>query len=42
LLRRFEIFVTGENLFDDEYIADGFGRSLGPPRQLAGGVRITF
>jgi outer membrane receptor protein involved in Fe transport len=40
--RRFEIVVTGENLFDDEYIADGFGGSLGPPRQLAGGVRMTF
>jgi outer membrane receptor protein involved in Fe transport len=40
--RSFEIFVTGENLFDDEYIADGFGESLGPPRQISAGVRLEF
>jgi outer membrane cobalamin receptor len=40
--RHFEIFVTGENVFDDEYIADGFGESLGPPRQMALGLRLTF
>jgi outer membrane receptor protein involved in Fe transport len=40
--RTLEVFVTGENLFNDEYIADGFGESLGPPRQLSAGVRLVF
>jgi outer membrane receptor protein involved in Fe transport len=37
-----EILLVGENLFDEEYIADGFGQSLGPPRQVSGGVRVRF
>lgn len=37
-----ELCVAGENLFDDQYIADGFGESLGAPRQMSAGVRFVF
>jgi outer membrane receptor protein involved in Fe transport len=40
--RTFEVFVAGENLFNYEYIADGFGESLGAPRQMSAGVRLVF
>ena len=37
-----EIFVTGTNIFDEQYVADGFSGSLGAPRQFSGGLRVTF
>jgi iron complex outermembrane receptor protein len=40
--RNLELFVTAENLFNNEYIADGFGQTLGAPRQISGGIRFTF
>jgi outer membrane receptor protein involved in Fe transport len=40
--RHVEVFATGENIFDDKYVADGFGGSLGPPRQIGAGIRVTF
>jgi outer membrane receptor protein involved in Fe transport len=40
--RNLEVFVTATNLFDEEYIADGFGQTLGAPRQVSGGVRLYF
>jgi outer membrane receptor protein involved in Fe transport len=36
------VIFLGENLFDEEYIAGGFGESLGAPRQLSGAVRVGF
>jgi outer membrane receptor protein involved in Fe transport len=36
------VFVAGENLFDEQYISDGFGPTLGAPRQISGGLRATF
>jgi outer membrane receptor for monomeric catechols len=40
--RNLELFIVAENLFDNEYIADGFGQTLGAPRQISGGIRFTF
>jgi len=37
-----EILLVAENLFDEKYIADGFGQSLGAPRQVSGGIRVRF
>jgi outer membrane receptor protein involved in Fe transport len=42
LHRNVSLFVIGENLFDEKYIADGFGQILGAPRQIWGGLRFTF
>ncbi|HEY7369259.1 MAG TPA: TonB-dependent receptor [Thermoanaerobaculia bacterium] len=36
------LIFLGENLFDEEYVADGFGGSLGAPRQISGAVRVGF
>jgi iron complex outermembrane receptor protein len=38
----FELFLIAENLFDNQYIADGFGQTLAAPRQISGGIRFTF
>jgi hypothetical protein len=38
----FRCIVAGENILDDQYIADGFGESLGAPRQTSVGVRFAF
>ena len=40
--RLLALFVAGENLFDYQYVADGFSGSLGPPRQMSVGLRLTF
>jgi outer membrane receptor protein involved in Fe transport len=40
--RNLELIFTAENLFNNEYIADGFGQTLGAPRQISGGIRFTF
>jgi outer membrane receptor protein involved in Fe transport len=40
--RNVEIFVSGENIFDEEYISDGLGGELGAPRQFSGGLRVRF
>jgi iron complex outermembrane receptor protein len=39
---RFDVFVAADNVFDEEYIGDGFGQSLGPPRQVSVGVRLDL
>jgi outer membrane cobalamin receptor len=36
------LFAAAENVFDDEYVADGFGGELGAPRQVSGGVRLRL
>ena len=36
------LLLVAETLFDERHIADGFGQSLGAPRQVSGGIRITF
>jgi outer membrane receptor protein involved in Fe transport len=40
--RNVTLFVIAENLFDEKYIADGFGGGLGAPRQVWGGIRFVF
>jgi outer membrane receptor protein involved in Fe transport len=40
--KNLELLFTAENLFDNEYIADGFGQTLGAPRQISVGIRFTF
>jgi outer membrane receptor protein involved in Fe transport len=40
--KNLELFVTAENLFDRQYIADGFGQNLGAPRQVSAGIRFRF
>jgi outer membrane receptor protein involved in Fe transport len=42
LRRNVELFIVAENLFNELYIADGFGQTLGAPRQISGGVRFSF
>jgi outer membrane receptor protein involved in Fe transport len=42
LHRNVELFLVGENVFDDQYVADGFGGSLGAPRQISAGLRLKF
>lgn len=37
-----ELVFIAENLFDRQYISDGFGQTLGAPRQISGGVRFKF
>jgi outer membrane receptor protein involved in Fe transport len=37
-----EIFVVGENIFNERYVADGFSGSLAAPRQFSGGLRLIF
>jgi hypothetical protein len=37
---RIDVFLAGDNVFDEEYIGDGFGQSLGPPREMSVGVRL--
>lgn len=41
---QFEIFAFGENIFDKEYIASGFGglNIFGAPRQVFAGIRLGF
>jgi hypothetical protein len=34
--------LVGRNVFDEEYIADGFGANLGAPAQVSGGIRVTL
>lgn len=36
------LFIRGLNIFNEKYIADGFSRELGAPRQFLGGVRASF
>ena len=36
------LFLAGENVLDDEYVADGFGGELGAPRQVSVGVRLLY
>jgi outer membrane receptor protein involved in Fe transport len=39
--QRFEVYVVGENVFDEEYLADlGAARRLGAPRQFMAGLRL--
>jgi iron complex outermembrane receptor protein len=40
--KNLELVLTAENLFDRQYIADGFGQTLAAPRQILGGLRFTF
>jgi outer membrane receptor protein involved in Fe transport len=42
LERHVAIIFLAENMFDEQYIADGFSASLGAPRQVSGAVRVTF
>jgi outer membrane receptor protein involved in Fe transport len=39
-----EVFTVGENIFDEEYIASGFGglEIFGAPRQVFAGIRLGF
>jgi outer membrane receptor protein involved in Fe transport len=40
--RSLELYLAATNLFDEEYISDGFGQILGPPRQVSAGLRLYF
>ena len=40
--RTTELFLSATNLFDEAYVGDGFGQTLGAPRQVSGGIRIYF
>jgi outer membrane receptor protein involved in Fe transport len=40
--KHFELVFVAENLFNRQYISDGFGQILGAPRQISGGIRFTF
>jgi iron complex outermembrane receptor protein len=40
--KNLDLFVSGTNLLDEEYISDGFGQTLGAPRQISAGARLRF
>ncbi|MCM3869873.1 MAG: TonB-dependent receptor [Pyrinomonadaceae bacterium] len=40
--RNLDLFVVAENLFNKEYIADGFAQTLGAPRQVSVGIRFNL
>jgi outer membrane cobalamin receptor len=41
--RRLELYAIGENLFDEDYLAEiTAGRRLGAPRQISGGVKLRW
>ena len=40
--RNLDLFVVAENLFNSEYIADGFAQTLGAPRQVSVGIRFNL
>jgi hypothetical protein len=40
--RDLEVFLAATNIFDELYISDGFGQTLGAPRQVSTGVRLSF
>jgi hypothetical protein len=42
VLRHFQVFFGITNICDEKYIADGFGQSLGAPRQVSGELRARF
>jgi outer membrane receptor protein involved in Fe transport len=39
--KNLELVFLAENLFDRKYISGGFGQTLGAPRQISGGIRLT-
>jgi outer membrane receptor protein involved in Fe transport len=40
--KNLEVLFTAENLFDKQYVSDGFGQVLGAPQQISGGFRFRF
>jgi outer membrane receptor protein involved in Fe transport len=40
--KNLELFLVALNLFDQQYISDGLGATLGAPRQVSAGVRASF
>jgi outer membrane receptor protein involved in Fe transport len=40
--RNLELYLAATNLFDEQYVADGFGQILAPPRQVSVGARLYF
>ena len=42
VLKHLQVFLGITNVFDEKYIADGFGQTLGAPRQVFGGLRASF
>jgi outer membrane receptor protein involved in Fe transport len=40
--RSLELYLSATNLFDEQYVADGFGQTLGAPRQVSAGLRVYF
>jgi outer membrane receptor protein involved in Fe transport len=42
VLKHLQVFLGMTNVFDEKYITDGFGQTLGAPRQVFGGLRGSF
>jgi outer membrane receptor protein involved in Fe transport len=42
MFKHLQAFFGITNVFDQKYIADGFGQSLAAPRQVYGGLRASF
>jgi outer membrane receptor protein involved in Fe transport len=42
IFKHLDVFFSIRNIFDARYIADGFGQTLGVPRQVYGGLRAKF
>lgn len=40
--KNLEVLFSAENLFNKQYVADGFGQELGAPQQISGGLRFRF
>lgn len=40
--KNLEVLFIAENLFNKQYVANGFGQELGAPQQISGGIRFRF
>jgi outer membrane receptor protein involved in Fe transport len=40
--KHLQVFFGITNIFDEKYVSDGFGRDLGAPRRVYGGLRAMF
>jgi hypothetical protein len=42
IFKHVDVFFGIRTMFDEKYIAGGFGQTLGAPRQVCGGLRAKF
>jgi outer membrane receptor protein involved in Fe transport len=42
VIKHLQVFFSMTNVFNTQYVADGFSQGLGAPRQAIGGLRVMF